>query len=593
MCRSAGDAPRGPRRLTLAAMTAVAALVVGAPSGRLEAQAASGQPAGFELSPGVERALYRLQESWLQWVGAFYSDHPDKASEAVESMLSTAHQVGMTRVVDLALGAAAQALRSAEDGNMARARWALEAAERLDPGRPEIAFARARVERREGSYFAMVRDDVAGLARLLRVPERRLFAANLVFWLVAVAMIAAAFFVLTQVAAKGSAVVADLEGWLAKRVPRGVARLVALALLLWPLALPSGLLWLLLLWSVLLWGYESPSERWVSVGAWLVVGLAPWIAANEIERVALEQSPPIRALSHLAAGRLYGGLFADLEVLDKALSGEPVALELEADVHRTLGQWEQARFLYRRVLEAEPTNASALINMGAFYFRKGDFALAIPYFERAAKGLPPSAAAYYNLSLSYSESYQFEESRDALAAAKAIDGDLVDRWLQVPNLERVLTFNGGLERSAEIRDRLRSEWLGSRAGEVETRRRLRAWSGIAALAAALVAFALHLLRRKRGYGQPVDWLGWRSGQVSRWVRALLPSLSQAELGEGGREVASVVALAVLGLSPFLFSFGVELTLGGGFPAELARGFAILVLALYVAVCVRRELRQVE
>ena len=75
----------------------------------------------------------------------------------------------------------------------------------------------------------------------------------------------------------------------------------------------------------------------------LLAGVAPWIAAVEQQRVAIALSPPMRALANLSEGRLYGGLFADLQVLKAAIGGDPAVAELVADVHRTLGQWEEAR----------------------------------------------------------------------------------------------------------------------------------------------------------------------------------------------------------------------------------------------------------
>ena len=127
--------------------------------------------------------------------------------------------------------------------------------------------------------------------------------------------LAAALFVLVEVATKGSAVIADLHRALARRMPSASATLCVGLVLLWPLALPSGPLWLLLYWSALLWGYGSRSERWATVVVWLLAGFAPWIAAVEQQRVALALSPPMRALANLSEGRLYGGLFADLQVL--------------------------------------------------------------------------------------------------------------------------------------------------------------------------------------------------------------------------------------------------------------------------------------
>ena len=170
--------------------------------------------------------------------------------------------------------------------------------------------------------------------------------------------------------------------------------------LLWPLALPSGPLWLLLFWSALLWGYGSRSERWATVGVWLLASFAPWVAAAAQQRVAIALSPPMRALANLAEGRLYGGLFGDLQVLKAAIGGDPAVVELIGDVNRTLGQWDEARVIYRRVLESEPQNVPVLLNLGAYHFRKADFAVANEYFLRAAGTVPAPAGAFYDLSLS-------------------------------------------------------------------------------------------------------------------------------------------------------------------------------------------------
>src|SRR5512135_1301681 len=101
----------------------------------------------LEVSSVTRQELARIQEQWLQWMSAFYQNNATKADGLVSSALATAQQLGMSRLPDLSLGAAARAVQSARDGNLPRANWALQAAERFDPGRPETAFAAARVER--------------------------------------------------------------------------------------------------------------------------------------------------------------------------------------------------------------------------------------------------------------------------------------------------------------------------------------------------------------------------------------------------------------------------------------------------------------
>ena len=554
----------------------------------------AGPTAGFELTRGTQHALHRLQESWLQWVGSFYQDNPAKADEALRALDASARQVGMTRLVDFSLGAAALGLQSGREGRFDRAQWALAAAERLDPKRPEIAFARAALAEEQGSYLTAARQTAAGFVRLLSSTERGLFLANLTFWLLAVLLLAAALFVLVQVATKGSAVVADLHRTLLRKMAPASAVLCVGLALLWPLALPGGPLWLLLYWSALLWGYESPSERWATVVVWLLAGCVPWIAAIEQQRIAVALSPPMRALANLSEGRLYGGLFADLQVLRAAIGGEPAVLELVADVNRTLGQWDEARVIYRKVLELEPQNVSVLLNLGAYHFRKADFAIANEYFLRAASLVPPAAGAFYDLSLSYSETYQFEESRKALAQAKEIDAELVDRWVRTPNPDRVLAFNGGLARRDEIRRLLVDAWADAPAGGSTASRRDAGWASLAGagLAAAL-GVALYFVRRKRGFGQPSSWLAWRSDPFSRWLRAFFPALSQAELGEGGKVGLSVLVFSLVAMLPLLLSLGVVLPLGSSLAAALPWALFALGLLLYVGFRLRSELGERE
>ena len=235
-----------------------------------------------------------------------------------------------------------------------------------------------------------------------------------------------------------------------------------------------------------------------------------------------------------------------------------------------------------------------LLNLGAYHFRKADFALANEYFLRAARVVPPPAGAFYDLSLSYSETYQFEESRKALAQAKEIDAELVDQWVRTPNVDRVLTFNGGLGRREEIRRSLLRAWAESPSAGPSTERAVSGWASLAgAVCAALLGVWLFLLRRKKGFGQPSVWLAWRSDPFSRWLRALFPALSQAELGEGAKVAFSVLAFALLAMLPLIFSVGVVLPLSGGLPAALPWCLFGLGVLIYVGLCVRSELGEGE
>jgi tetratricopeptide (TPR) repeat protein len=433
-----------------------------------------------------------------------------------------------------------------------------------------------------------VGSSASGFRRLLGGPGGRALGARVTLWALLATILAALGFVVVEAVARGGRLYGDLLRRFGQKLPAPAAHAATLLVLFAPLALPGGVVWTALVWSALLWTYGAASERFAFVAVWLTLGAAPLGAAAIERELALAQSPPLRALDHFEQGRLSGSLFADLQVLRGALPDDPDVLELVADVHRTLGQWDVARPLYRQTLAREGSVSTALVNLGADAFRKGDFAAANTYFQRAAEGNPPSAAAWYNLSLSYSESYEFDESRDALARARAIDGPLVDRWIATPNPDRVLTFNGGLSRRREIGEKLRAVWTRDAEGAAASPgRAARLQPLIGGLGAALLAVLWHALAGSGYEGVRARTGGRSGGPVTRWSRALLPALDFAASGRGGALALNAAVIAVLVTLPRLP------TLGGDFPGSVAVGRLCAAIALvgwvgYVAFAIHRE-----
>src|SRR4029450_5550394 len=108
-----------------------------------------------------------------------------------------------------------------------------------------------------------------------------------------------------------------------------------------------------------------------------------------------------------------------------------------------------------QVLEREPNNVPALLDVGAYHFLRGDHGSAVQYFQRAATADPTSAAAYYNLSQAYSDAYQFGEQHDALNRARSLDEARVNGWIADVGADRVITFNGGVARHQQILEQVR------------------------------------------------------------------------------------------------------------------------------------------
>lgn len=543
----------------------------------------SAQATGVEMTEPVRRTLKQLEEQWLQWI---VKTDRQSSESGVNDLLATARQLQITRLPDLASGAIARALQTADQGDFRRARWALAAAEKLDPGRSDTAFADAALARREGQYGRVFTSTVRGYVRLFGLPlERYLWLQSLLIWGLTLLLLAGVLFVAVQMAAKGGELYQGMTGLFGRRLPRPAAVAVTALVLLWPLVLPSGLLWLALFWSLLLWTYCSGSERLVLVGLWLLVGAAPLLVTEQRRQVAVTLSPPVHAMESLEQRRLYGGLFTDLGALRALLPESPAVKHLLADVHRSLNQWEVARSLYRQVLEKEPENTSALMNLGAYFFLKGDFANAIQHFQKVATVDPANAAAQFNLSQAYSESYLFDERNKALAQARELDVNRVDVWMRNLSQQRVVTLNGGMARIPEIRRELLDTWR-SQEGKDERLALFR--RGLPLLVSALVilvAVALHFALR----GERPEPARERRA-LSRWSRALLPGFRSAEQGEGMKSYAALLLPLGLLMLPFFQGVGYRIPWGYD-PGNVASWIvAIAGLVLWLGARLRLERR---
>ncbi len=577
MCKNGGDRRRpAVLALALAALSA---------AGAAAASVSSPQVTGVEMTAPVRQQLKQIEEQWLQWV---VQNDRQQAESAVDTLLDAAHRLGMSRLPDLSAAAVARAVEAAKRKDFSRARWMLEAAERFDPGRPETTFAEARIERLQGNYFRMIVTRLRAYPRLLGPPlERYLWFQDLVIWTFALLLVTGGLFLAVQMLAKGSSLSRDLADLFARRLPRPAAVAAVVVALLWPLLLPDGFLWLPLYWSVLLWGYATVSERAVLAALWLLLGVSPLLLDLQRRHMAVALSPPARAMQSLEERRLYGSLFSDLGVLRSLLPESVAVKHLLADVHRSLDQWELARALYRQVLEAEPENTTALLDLGAYFFNKGEYSGAIQSFQKAAAADPASAAAQYNLSQAYSESYMFDEQKTALALAQEIDLALVNTW--VAQQQRVVAVSGGMARIPEIRRELLASWSGRevRSGRLELLR--RGLSLLVSLSLVLVALALHLARRPFGYTERSTEI-FPPGAFDRWGRALLPGVASTEVGEGGKAFLALLLPASLLMLPLLGRLGVPVPWRydpGTLPSWI---LAILGLTLYFGVRLRRELR---
>ncbi len=578
----------GHRRVR-GALAALALLL----AGNAGAQDGGGAP-GLELTSPVRQQLRLLTEHWNAWTRAYYQVEEETAASALGQLISAAERLGMSRLPDLSSAAAAFAVDSARDGNFDRARWALDAARRLDAGRPEARFAAATISRLDGDYLGALTHAASGYAALLQLPlERSIWLHNVGLWLLYALLLSGGLFVALQMATKGGALFYDLARFMSPPMALNTADLLTVLALVWPLVLPSGLLWLAIYWSILLWGYGSLSERVVFMVLWLSLGVGSLALSYQQRTVQLTQAPPVRALDNLAADRLYGSLFSDLGVLRTLISSHPSTRELAADLHRRFGQWEHARSLYTALIETEalsgPDSAAARNNLGVYHHRRKDYGTAVNYFRQASQYDPEMAEAFFNLAQAYSQLYKFSDSNLAMAQAREIDRARVAAWdrADVPVEESAVGVDGGLRRAGEMRRNLAATWHGEQGSETAADLWRRHFSLSVVAAIMILAVTLHLVRNQLGYRS--DLLEDRTllpAAADRWLRALVPGLTSVRHGNGGRAFLAILLPAALVIAMLVRRLGYRLPLAYELDPVVPAAVGLTLLALVFLVRLR-------
>ncbi len=525
-------------------MRVLALALVFVSSGYVQPAAAQPVDDGFNLSPSVLESLARLQDQWLLWNSAFLQSDQERADAMVSEMIGSARELGQDRLPELALASLVRGVEAARQGDVERADWALEAADRLDPGRPERDFARAKVARASGSYLSAWTLELRGLFRaLITSSGRASLLLNLVFWLGLSLVVTSGVFVGLEMATKGPFLVRDLRGTIGSLLPSWVSFAFAIVFLMWPFVLPNGWIWGALFWAVLLWGYGSHSERRVLIMCVVVLTLLPtglvWLQWG----IGRQYTDLEEVLERVRHRELYGQIFDDLGRLGSTLSDDPAARQLIGDVHVALGQDDFARPNYTFVTEAELGNGAALNNLGVYHFFRREHITAIEFLKQAYDASPNDAevgaAASFNLSQTYSDLLEFGNHGTYLMQARSLAPRRASEWID--RGESAVTLEGGYRRVSEIRRQLREQLDGPELADLAQ-----------PLGACLLAIALAPLVRWLRAGTSGGWSPTTNGDetaLERWGRRLIPGVLSTEAGDGLRAFLAVLVPMALLLLP--------------------------------------------
>jgi len=398
------------------------------------------------LPPPVTRGQYRA--SWFDFLTAFSENDGAGADRALEAMVRAARKVGVHRLSDFSRTAVYLGRRAEILGQKDRAARAYNAALQLDPDDPDAVVGRISFLARTGRTGQALKSVPSGIVAILSTRESRVaILSNAALWLAAGIAGALAGIVLTLCVRHAGAAGHDIGEAASRRIGRGAAIPLGLAIAGVPLFLGFGPGWLALYWAALIFPYAAGREQRILAVGLLALALVPPLLAV-VTRFNIEQrSPLFVAALDLSERR------EDASAEDGLRQASAVFPE-DSDVWFLLGvyaersgDYERAQADYGRAMRADPEDYRPLLNRGNVRFTEGDYSEAIRDYIEAAKKDPNAPEIFYNLALARGEAYDFDGQSQAITRARAISASRVSGWVNAPTLSRVIPASYSLARA--------------------------------------------------------------------------------------------------------------------------------------------------
>jgi tetratricopeptide (TPR) repeat protein len=381
------------------------------------------------------------------------------------------------------------------EGSYEKALASLALAESLDPGRPQIALARAHVLWASGAgAFAAGAAWVTAIRGTMTVAFRDLnFVHASALLAVAAVLAVAALFALFMVFRYQVALRHDVEEWLIQADREPWAKAGGWAVLLLPFFLWIGAGWFAIYWTAVTFRYMRRGERALAALLLAVTALAVPVYRFSTGLYGLAADPTIRTTIVAANGGYDPDRIVKLRELVDAHPDDPMYRFLLAGLYKNGRYFEDAFQEYKRVLEAAPSTYQARINLGNIYFMLGQYGEAITNYRKALDIRPTSVLAYYNMYLAQSDSFKLKEATESLASARSLDTQQVTQWVSSGSregrgpkaIDAVIDFDSIWRATVEGRN-LR-EWLDA---EPERRHWTSALTGFANITSILALTGL-------------------------------------------------------------------------------------------------------
>ncbi len=378
-------------------------------------------------STGARAAQATPRDLWPQATAAADTGDYDSATKRTNDLTTAARDLGIHTLPVYAVAASALAREAASEHDKPKSEWAAKAADQLDPHSPAVAFSKADREADAKQYGQALPATLTGYGRVFSNYRSRLLSrSDALIVLLAALALTATIFAIALFVRYGRSMAHDFREILAGRFRGGAVTVLAVALLLAPIFLWLGPIWLIFYWFILFFGYATKVERGVILLLGVLLAGAPIALDLASHWIAGVDSPVVLAAIASEEQAYYPGALHRMQELVNVAPENATLQLLLGNLELQEGNDSRASAAYRRSLQLHES-AGAHVNLGNLHFIENDFSAAVNEYEKA-EGLDPRLAiAFYNHAIASGELYKFEEQAAQLDQARRIDRSYIEK----------------------------------------------------------------------------------------------------------------------------------------------------------------------
>jgi tetratricopeptide (TPR) repeat protein len=384
-------------------------------------------PAGSpETGPAIREGVNArevLADLWFKERALQRQGATTEAGRQIETALDFMRREGIRGAPEIAGAFLAEARRYLENGDYRGAQENFRLASRFHPDLAEahfgLALALLRGDRDVSSAISELW--LAVKVRLRDVGGIILKTSNGMLILYLGLCLGVSIALLLSCLHSAPAFFHDLMERYPRRLTEESSRLLGWGLLAIPVLALLPFVWLLAAWAALFFPYLGRTAKFTAVLALVLLflagpvgGLLGWVAETGVD-------PGARALIR----SLRGGYDLQDEQALRGLAEEhpddPMFPFLLGSMHRLAGRFDEAMKMYRRVLELDPRQARAMVNLANLHTLRQEFSIAQNLYKKAGEADPALAIAHYDSHLAHLEAFHLESADVELKAARHIN----------------------------------------------------------------------------------------------------------------------------------------------------------------------------